>query len=116
MFHQRRGLRENDAGFTLIELLIVIVILGVLAAVVVFAVNGVTDRGKASACQADISTAQVASEAYYAKNGNYATLMDDATHTATTLVGAGFLRTAPTDVVYTPATGAVAKGTTGNCS
>src|SRR5262245_3969613 len=40
-----RGEDKNllEKGFTLIELLVVIVILGILAAVVVFAVNGITD-------------------------------------------------------------------------
>jgi prepilin-type N-terminal cleavage/methylation domain-containing protein len=45
-------MKRKDEGFTLIELLIVIVILGILAAVVVFAVNGITDRGEKSACKA----------------------------------------------------------------
>ena len=39
-------MKKNDEGFTLIELLIVIVILGILATVVVFAVGGITDRGQ----------------------------------------------------------------------
>jgi general secretion pathway protein G len=67
-----RAARQNDKGFTLVELLIVIVILGVLAGIVVFAVNGITDRGEVAACKADVKTVQVASEAYYAKNGSYA--------------------------------------------
>ncbi len=40
-------------GFTLIELLVVIVILGILAAVVVFAVGGITDKGQDSACKSE---------------------------------------------------------------
>ena len=44
---------KQDKGFTLVELLIVIVILGILATVTVFAVRGITDQGKASACAAD---------------------------------------------------------------
>ncbi|MDT7725578.1 MAG: hypothetical protein QOI21_2154 [Actinomycetota bacterium] len=48
MLRKRRGPREDDAGFTLIERLIVVVILGALAAVLVFAVNGLSDRGKVS--------------------------------------------------------------------
>jgi prepilin-type N-terminal cleavage/methylation domain-containing protein len=60
-------------GFTLIELLIVIVILGVLAGIVVFAVGGITDRGTTSACKADKKTLEVAQEAHYAKEGKYAT-------------------------------------------
>ncbi|MCU1388757.1 MAG: hypothetical protein JWL72_2095, partial [Ilumatobacteraceae bacterium] len=34
---------KKDKGFTLVELLIVIVILGILATVTVFAVRGITD-------------------------------------------------------------------------
>ena len=60
-----------EHGFTLIELLVVIAILGILAAVVVFSVNGITDRGKKSACQTDTSTIQTALEAFDAKNGGY---------------------------------------------
>jgi prepilin-type N-terminal cleavage/methylation domain-containing protein len=58
---------EREGGFTLIELLIVIVILGILAGIVVFAVGGITDRGQVAACKADKKTLQVAEEANYAK-------------------------------------------------
>src|SRR4051812_12540500 len=54
---------SDDSGFTLIELLIVIIILGVLAGIVVFAVGGITDRGAKSACKADIKNVEIASEA-----------------------------------------------------
>jgi general secretion pathway protein G len=63
---------DRDSGFTLIELLIVIVILGVLAVVVVFAVGGITDRGTASAAAADEKTIEVAQEAHMAQFGAYA--------------------------------------------
>jgi prepilin-type N-terminal cleavage/methylation domain-containing protein len=59
----------QDKGFTLVELLIVIVILGILATVTVFAVRGITDKGQESACAADKKTMQVAVEAFYAQNG-----------------------------------------------
>jgi general secretion pathway protein G len=42
--------RNAEAGSTLVELLVVIVILGILSAVAVFAVGGITDKGKQSAC------------------------------------------------------------------
>ncbi len=63
---------KQDKGFTLVELLIVIVILGILATVTVFAVRGITDQGQTSACAADEKTLQVALEAYYAQEGNVA--------------------------------------------
>lgn len=78
------GARRNDSGFTLIELLLVIVILGVLAAIVAFSVRGITDRGEESACKAEVKTVATAEEAHYAKNGTYASLGD--------LTTAGFLR------------------------
>lgn len=68
MLNRLREARKNQAGFTLIELLIVIVILGVLSAIVVFAVGGITDRGNVAACKSDLKTYEVASEAYYAKS------------------------------------------------
>jgi prepilin-type N-terminal cleavage/methylation domain-containing protein len=64
-------MKKNDEGFTLIELLIVIVILGILATVVVFAVGGITDKGETSACKADVKTVEVAMEAYFAQAGFY---------------------------------------------
>jgi prepilin-type N-terminal cleavage/methylation domain-containing protein len=61
--------KQQDKGFTLVELLIVIVILGILATVTVFAVRGITDQGKASTCKADSKTLQTAYEAYVAQYG-----------------------------------------------
>lgn len=60
---------KQDKGFTLVELLIVIVILGILATVTVFAVRGITDQGQTSACAADQKTVQTAVEAFYAQEG-----------------------------------------------
>ncbi len=68
---------KSDKGFTLVELLIVIVILGILATVTVFAVTGITNKGKTSACQSDAKTIQTAEEAYSANHGSYAATSQD---------------------------------------
>ena len=64
--------RNEESGFTLVELLIVIIILGILAAIVVFAVGGITDRGVKSACKSDYKSVEVAQEAKFAKDKAYA--------------------------------------------
>jgi general secretion pathway protein G len=72
--------RKNQSGFTLIELLIVIVILGVLAGIVVFAVAAFTSDGKTTACKADKKSVEVAAEAFRAKTGAYPAAAADLTN------------------------------------
>ncbi len=63
--------RRPNAGFTLVELLVVIVILGVLAAVVVFAVGGASSNATASACRSNVSAVENALEVFHAQNARY---------------------------------------------
>ena len=60
---RRRG-EAVESGFTLIELLVVIVVLGILAATVVFALSGVTGQSAQAACNSDAKTLDVAVQAY----------------------------------------------------
>jgi len=60
---RRRG-EELEAGFTLIELLIVIVVLGILAATVIFALSGVTGQSATAACSSDAKSYEIAVAAY----------------------------------------------------
>ena len=102
----RNQIREaREQGFTLIELLIVIVVLGILAGIVVFGVSTFRGDSIAAACKADIKTVQVASDAYNAKTGSFATGIGTGTYsgtpTGTTLVGNGYLKSAPASTDYT---------------
>ena len=63
-----RRRRSGQQGFTLIELLVVIAILAILAAVVIFNIIGVTNRGKNAAACTDVKTVQSAADAYYNDN------------------------------------------------
>ncbi len=79
-------------GFTLVELLVVIVILGILAAVVVFAIGGTQARAKVSACKSEQATVETAYEAYKAQND------DVVPPNMKALTDGGYLRRTPTYV------------------
>ena len=93
---------KQDKGFTLVELLIVIVILGILATVTVFAVRGITQRAQTNSCDVERRALETAVEAFY---------VDSATQTfPATLaeLSPRFVKAPPTVAwVYVPATGAV---------
>ncbi len=70
---------KKDRGFTIVELLIVIVVIGILAAIVIVAYNGVQNRARDSNNKTDaVSLAKVA-ESVNADSGAYPTGTDTAT-------------------------------------
>jgi prepilin-type N-terminal cleavage/methylation domain-containing protein len=66
--HNKTVERAPDLGFSLVELLIVLVILGILAAVVVLAVRGIVNDGDSAACKSEQQVVGRAVESWFAKN------------------------------------------------
>jgi prepilin-type N-terminal cleavage/methylation domain-containing protein len=58
--------RSGEGGFTLVELLIVIVILGILAAIVVLAIGGLKGTSEKAACKSGAQTIESAQDAFFA--------------------------------------------------
>lgn len=67
----RRPLPHPSRGFTLIELLLVLVILGVLAAIVVPKFSGRTEQARVTAAKTQIATFSTALDAFEVDNGYY---------------------------------------------
>ncbi|MEK7330274.1 MAG: type II secretion system protein [Candidatus Eisenbacteria bacterium] len=82
----RRTVRGIAApGFTLVELMIVMVILGILAAMAIFNYAGMQTRAREASTESDIHPFQLAAEDYATRyDGIYA---DNASAVATVLVG-----------------------------
>jgi prepilin-type N-terminal cleavage/methylation domain-containing protein len=62
---------RNAKGFTLIELLIVVVIIGILAAIAIPRFASTKEKAFDSAAKSDLRNAMSAQEAYFADNQTY---------------------------------------------
>jgi len=63
--------RAKQKGFTIVELLIVIVVIGILAAITIVAYNGIQDRSKFTRARSDFNAMQKGLEMYKANYGGY---------------------------------------------
>jgi general secretion pathway protein G len=99
----RTARKNHENGFTLIELLIVVLILGILAAIVMFAVGSFTSTSAVAACNTDAKTVETAISAYDATNGTYPpaqTTTSNAALTADPSTGGPYLRSFPSSSYY----------------
>ena len=80
---------KNQKGFTIVELLIVIVVIGILAAITIVAFNGIQNRGKSSASQSLANSVVKKAEAWNSVQGSYPSYCQLKTNSLTPTVGTG---------------------------
>lgn len=83
---------RNRKGFTLIELLIVVVIIGILAAIAIPKFASTKDQAKRKSLQSDVRNVMTAQEAYFGTYNAY----------AASLTALGFIASAGNDVTTEP--------------
>jgi prepilin-type N-terminal cleavage/methylation domain-containing protein len=71
--------RENKRGFTLIELLIVVVIIGILAAIAIPKFQNTKGKANAAALKSDLRNLATAEESYMFDNNAYSSVISDLT-------------------------------------
>ena len=62
---------KQQKGFTIIELLIVIIVIGILAALVLNAFGNIQERARDTERRSDVNAIHTQLELYYADNGDY---------------------------------------------
>ena len=82
-----RGHKSNsrDGAFTLLEVLIVVIILGVLAAIVVPLFSDASEEAELETCMANLGVIYRSMQIYELRNGQYPTSTDDLAATFPTL-------------------------------
>ncbi len=80
---------KKQQGFTIVELLIVIVVIGILAALVITTFTGIQAKARDTERTTDIKALHGQVEAYFAQKGSYPSLadMNDASWRSTNMKG-----------------------------
>lgn len=110
---------RDSKGFTLVELLIVVAILGVLAAVVIPNVTGLSDEGQTEAAKAELVTVQTAMDTMMAQTAQTSVTATTATNDMSAFPKGNplypdYLRSSTTQGTYScSTTGLVTQVTTG---
>ena len=109
---------KGQSGFTIVELLIVIVVIGILAAITIVAYSGITARANTVKAQSNGESTQKVAETYNADLGLYPTqaqLTGYTTGSAQMPSGITLGAVAPTALNGLTTLSYVPKGTTGGC-
>lgn len=73
MFSDRR---ENQSAFTIVELLVVIVIIGILAAITIVSYTGITQKAVSASIASDLENASKQLKLFQVTTGNFPTTID----------------------------------------
>lgn len=88
-------MRKTKSGFTIVELTVVIVIIGILAAISIVTYNGVQARSRDSIRHSDVALITQALDRYYLENGRY-----PASNGGSTTINSGWSTTADASWQY----------------
>ena len=92
-------------GFTLIEILIVVVILGILAAIVVPQFTNATEQAEETAAHSQLNVLRGQVSLYFAKHGTVTPLGEDINSVVDALADEGLISSTPRDLDSNPSNG-----------
>ncbi len=72
----QKSYSRNNSGFTIVELLVVIVVIGILAAITIISYTGINQKAVVSTLQSDLSNAQKQISMYRVVHSSYPTAFD----------------------------------------
>lgn len=76
MIFKANSIKHNNLGFTIVELLIVIVIIGILAAITLVSYAGISSKANESAIKAELTNASKKLSLYHTEHDTYPTNID----------------------------------------
>jgi general secretion pathway protein G len=77
--HSNSHIPYSNIGFTIVELLVVIVVIGILAAITIVSYTGLSNKATVSSLQSDLSTAKKQLNLYYVDHSAYPASIDTTT-------------------------------------